>query len=48
MGCDGSHYHHWVLCMRRVEVLVLVNLHLQSVVTIKHYQETHVSRFLGN
>jgi hypothetical protein len=45
MGCGGSHYHHWVLLMRRVEELV--SLHLQSVMTTKQHQETQVSRFLG-
>ena len=45
MGCGGSHYHHWVLLVHRVEVLV--SLHLQSVMTTKQHQETQVSRFLG-
>ena len=45
MGCGGSNYHHWVLLMRRVEVLV--SLHLQAVMTTKQHQETQVSRFLG-
>ena len=45
MGCGGSRYHDWVLSMRRVEEVV--NLHLQSVVTMNQHQETQVSRFLG-